>query len=182
MKRIYTRGTLRVLLRFALQSVMDQINKVQAQFGLGSRDPQCVCLCAIEPQGTCYTESSESEAWLPEVDPSGDSLWRLNSITRSISRWEGVAMGASGSPFFLRPWWSPADSIDRCPKAAAILKYWVRNVKKEHADFRCKSFIVELVLAYLADRGVSLKSYQPSAVALTHGSSRSRAPCVTRCH
>lgn len=44
-----------------------------------------------------------------------------------------------------------------------LIKYWVKNIKKEHADFRCKSFIVELVLAHLADRGTDLKDY-PSAM------------------
>ena len=39
----------------------------------------------------------------------------------------------------------------------------MKNIKRENAEFRCKSFIVELVLAHLADRGAALKDY-PSAM------------------
>lgn len=44
-----------------------------------------------------------------------------------------------------------------------LIKFWVKNMKRENADFRCKSFIVELVLAHLADRGAVLKDY-PNAM------------------
>jgi hypothetical protein len=40
-----------------------------------------------------------------------------------------------------------------------LIKYWVRNMKREQQDFRCKSFIVELVLAHLADAGTDLTDY-----------------------
>ncbi len=34
-----------------------------------------------------------------------------------------------------------------------LLKAWVREQKRNNDDFRCKSFLVELVVAHLADRG-----------------------------
>jgi tRNA nucleotidyltransferase (CCA-adding enzyme) len=40
-----------------------------------------------------------------------------------------------------------------------LIKYWVRNIKKEQEGFRCKSFVVELVLAHLGDAGADLSNY-----------------------
>jgi tRNA nucleotidyltransferase (CCA-adding enzyme) len=45
-----------------------------------------------------------------------------------------------------------------------FLKYWVRAQKSTRGDvFRCKSFIVELVIAHLADSGLALSDY-PTAL------------------
>lgn len=40
-----------------------------------------------------------------------------------------------------------------------FIKFWVRNIKRENETFRCKSFIVELVVAHLADAGTNLADY-----------------------
>lgn len=40
-----------------------------------------------------------------------------------------------------------------------LAKWWVRQVKRQREDFRFKSFMVELVLAYLADQGVDFADY-----------------------
>lgn len=40
-----------------------------------------------------------------------------------------------------------------------LAKYWVRYMKSERSDFRFKSFMVELVLAKLADDGVDFSDY-----------------------
>jgi hypothetical protein len=40
-----------------------------------------------------------------------------------------------------------------------LVKFWVRNVKRERSDFRFKSFMVELILANLADQGLDLSDY-----------------------
>lgn len=45
-----------------------------------------------------------------------------------------------------------------------LLKYWVRYVRSLNADFRFKSFMIELYVAYLADRGLKLDDY-PEALA-----------------
>ena len=45
-----------------------------------------------------------------------------------------------------------------------FLKYWVREQKRSRGeDFRCKSFLLELTVAHLADGGVSLSDY-PTAI------------------
>ena len=40
-----------------------------------------------------------------------------------------------------------------------LVKFWVRNVKRERDDFRFKSFMVELILAHLCDEGYNLADY-----------------------
>lgn len=45
-----------------------------------------------------------------------------------------------------------------------LLKYWVRHIKSLNADFRFKSFMIELLVAYHADRGLQLDDY-PEALA-----------------
>lgn len=40
-----------------------------------------------------------------------------------------------------------------------LVKFWVRNMKRENEGFRFKSFMVELVLSHLADQGVNFSDY-----------------------
>ncbi len=40
-----------------------------------------------------------------------------------------------------------------------LIKFWVRNVKREHEDFRFKSFMVEMILSHLCDRGLDFRDY-----------------------
>ena len=47
-----------------------------------------------------------------------------------------------------------------------LVKFWVRQRKKEDPEFRLKSFMVELIVAHLADRGLNLSDY-PEAIAAT---------------
>lgn len=40
-----------------------------------------------------------------------------------------------------------------------LVKFWARNQKQEREDFRFKSFMVEMVLAHLADQGLDFSDY-----------------------
>jgi tRNA nucleotidyltransferase (CCA-adding enzyme) len=44
-------------------------------------------------------------------------------------------------------------------QVARLVKFWTRKVKSEKEGFRFKSFMVELVLAHLADNGASFADY-----------------------
>lgn len=44
-------------------------------------------------------------------------------------------------------------------QTARLLKFWIRNIKREKAEFRFKSFMVELILAHLCDKGLDLSDY-----------------------
>lgn len=46
-----------------------------------------------------------------------------------------------------------------------LLKYWVRYARSLNADFRFKSFMIELYVAYLADRGLIKLDNYPEALA-----------------
>ena len=40
-----------------------------------------------------------------------------------------------------------------------LLKFWVTNLKRERENFKFKSFMVELILAHLADQGLDFSDY-----------------------
>jgi hypothetical protein len=42
---------------------------------------------------------------------------------------------------------------------ARLVKYWARKVKRDDSAFRCKSFMIELILAHVADNGADLTDY-----------------------
>jgi Second Messenger Oligonucleotide or Dinucleotide Synthetase domain len=48
---------------------------------------------------------------------------------------------------------------DHFAQLVRITKWWVRQVKRKNDDFRFKSFMVELIWAYLADNGTPLDDY-----------------------
>ena len=40
-----------------------------------------------------------------------------------------------------------------------LIKFWIRNVKQGHEDFKFKSFMVELILSHLSDQGSDFSDY-----------------------
>lgn len=40
-----------------------------------------------------------------------------------------------------------------------LVKFWVCNVKRENEHFRCKSFMVEMILSHLCDQGADFSDY-----------------------
>jgi len=44
-------------------------------------------------------------------------------------------------------------------QVARLVKFWVRKVKRENDKFRFKSFMIELVLCHLADKGLDFSDY-----------------------
>ncbi len=40
-----------------------------------------------------------------------------------------------------------------------LIKFWVRNIKRERNDFRFKSFMVEMILSHLCDEGLDFSDY-----------------------
>lgn len=40
-----------------------------------------------------------------------------------------------------------------------LVKFWVRNIKRENEEFRCKSFMIEMILAHLSDEGLDFADY-----------------------
>jgi hypothetical protein len=44
-------------------------------------------------------------------------------------------------------------------QTARLIKFWARNLKREREGFRFKSFMIELMLAHLADAGLDFSDY-----------------------
>jgi hypothetical protein len=44
-------------------------------------------------------------------------------------------------------------------QVARLIKFWAAKMKREQAAFRCKSFMIELILAHLADLGLDFADY-----------------------
>jgi hypothetical protein len=44
-------------------------------------------------------------------------------------------------------------------QVARLLKFWARKLKAENDSFRLKSFMIELILAFLSDRGTTFADY-----------------------
>ena len=40
-----------------------------------------------------------------------------------------------------------------------LVKFWVRNLKRENEDFRFKSFMIEMILSHLCDQGLEFSDY-----------------------
>ena len=51
------------------------------------------------------------------------------------------------------------DHPDHFAQIVRLLKYWVQKVKSERDGFRFKSFMVEMILSELADRGADFSDY-----------------------
>lgn len=48
---------------------------------------------------------------------------------------------------------------DDFAQVVRLCKWWVRQVKRRDPDFRCKSFMIELICAHLADSGLEMSDY-----------------------
>lgn len=44
-------------------------------------------------------------------------------------------------------------------RVVRLVKFWARRMKDEQQDFRFKSFMIELILSHLCDRGLNLSDY-----------------------
>lgn len=44
-------------------------------------------------------------------------------------------------------------------QVARLIKFWAAKVKREHDGFRFKSFMIELILSHLADKGLDFSDY-----------------------
>lgn len=48
---------------------------------------------------------------------------------------------------------------DDFTQVARLVKFWVRQIKREREDIRCKSFMVEMILSHLCDQGLDFSDY-----------------------
>lgn len=112
----------------------------------------------VKPQTYSVTVSFRGSGLDVDVVPilySGDPDWFGNLVSQ-----EDGSFLTTNIPFHLE--------FTRKRKAAQetdfaqvvrLIKFWIRNVKREREDFRFKSFMVELILSHLCDEGLDFSDY-----------------------
>lgn len=112
----------------------------------------------VKPQTYSVTVSFKGTGLDVDVVPilyDGDKEWYGNLVSQ-----EDGSFLKTNIPYhleFIRK--RKAAQEKHFAQVARLLKFWTRKLKNEQEGFRFKSFMVELVLAHLADSGVSLADY-----------------------
>ncbi len=116
----------------------------------------------FEPQQHCVTVKFKGTGLDVDVVPilyEGDPDNRGYLITKDTG--ERVLTSVSLHLEFIRK--RKKAQPTHFAQVVRLVKWWARLQKRDRAGFRLKSFLIELIVAYLADRGVSLSDY-PSAL------------------
>lgn len=112
----------------------------------------------VKPQTYSVTVSFRGSGLDVDVVPilyKGDPAWYGNLVSQ-----ENGSLLKTSIPLHLE--------FTRKRKAAAevhfaqivrLVKFWIRNVKREQENFRFKSFMVEMILSHLCDQGVNFSDY-----------------------
>ncbi|MDQ2079034.1 CBASS oligonucleotide cyclase [Xanthobacteraceae bacterium Astr-EGSB] len=112
----------------------------------------------VQPQTYSVTVSFKGTGLDVDVVPilhDGDKEWYGNLVSQ-----EDGSFLKTNIPYhleFIRK--RKAAQETHFAQVARLLKFWTRKLKAEQEGFRFKSFMVELVLAHLADRGADLSDY-----------------------
>ena len=85
----------------------------------------------------------------------GDPLWRGNLISQDTG--EPLMTSVPLHLEFIRKRKALYDQ--HFAQVIRLLKFWAKLRKTENENFRLKSFMIELIVAYLADRGMALDDY-----------------------
>ena len=112
----------------------------------------------VKPQTYSVTVSFKGTGLDVDVVPilyNGDKDWYGNLVSQ-----EDGSLLKTNIPYhleFIRK--RKAAQEDHFAQVARLLKFWTRKLKNEQEAFRFKSFMVELVLAHVADAGADLSDY-----------------------
>ncbi len=112
----------------------------------------------VKPQTYCVTVSFRGSGLDVDVVPilyAGDPNWYGNLVSQEDGSLLETCIPRHLE--FIRKRKSQHETD--FAQVVRLIKYWVRNMKRQQQDFRCKSFIVELVLAQVADNGANLTDY-----------------------
>ena len=112
----------------------------------------------VQPQTYSVTVSFRGSGLDVDVVPilyEGDPKWHGNLVSQD----DGSLLKTS-IPLHL-------DFVRKRKKAqethfaqvVRLVKFWARNMKREKADFRFKSFMIEMILSHLCDQGLEFSDY-----------------------
>lgn len=112
----------------------------------------------VKPQTYSVTVSFRGSGLDVDVVPilyNGDPQWYGNLISQD----DGSFLETS-IPLHLEFCRKRKDAQEvHYAQVVRLIKFWVRNLKRENDKFRFKSFMVELILAHLSDKGLDLSDY-----------------------
>jgi tRNA nucleotidyltransferase (CCA-adding enzyme) len=112
----------------------------------------------VKPKTYSVTVSFKGSGLDVDVVPilyNGDPEWRGNLVSQDNGSFLETSIPLHLE--FTRK--RKAQQETHFAQIARLLKFWIRNVKREKEDFRFKSFMVELILAHLCDKGLDLSDY-----------------------
>lgn len=112
----------------------------------------------VKPQTYSVTVSFQGSGLDVDVVPilyNGDKEWYGNLVSQ-----EDGSFLRTNIPYhldFIRK--RKAAQETHFSQVARLIKFWTKKMKADHEGFRFKSFMVELVLAHLADNGADMSDY-----------------------
>lgn len=112
----------------------------------------------VQPQTYSVTVSFRGTGLDVDVVPilySGDANWYGNLVSQEDGSFLRTCIPRHLE--FIRKR-KQAHDVDFA-QVVRLIKYWARLMKAEHAGFRLKSFMIELILAKLSDKGLSFADY-----------------------
>lgn len=112
----------------------------------------------VKPQTYSVTVSFRGSGLDVDVVPilyDGDPEWYGNLVSQ-----DDGSLLKTNIPYHLEFIRKRKDAQEfHFAQVARLVKFWVRNVKREKEDFRFKSFMIELILAHLCDQGLDFSDY-----------------------
>lgn len=112
----------------------------------------------VKPQTYSVTVSFRGSGLDVDVVPilyNGDPQWRGNLVSQD----DGSFLETS-IPMHLEFTRKRKDAQPtHFAQVTRLIKFWARNRKQENDNFRFKSFMIELILAHLCDKGLDLSDY-----------------------
>lgn len=112
----------------------------------------------VKPQTYSVTVSFQGTGLDVDVVPilyDGDAQWFGNIVSQ-----DDGSLLKTNIPFhleFIRK--RKTAQKTHFAQVVRLIKFWVRNVKREQPDFRFKSFMIELITAHLSDQGKNFSDY-----------------------
>jgi tRNA nucleotidyltransferase (CCA-adding enzyme) len=112
----------------------------------------------VKPKTYCVTVSFRGTGLDVDVVPilyNGDPEWRGNLVSQD----DGSFLETS-VPLHLEFTRKRKDAQDtHFAQTVRLIKCWAQKVKREKQDFRLKSFMIEMILAHLSDKGLKFSDY-----------------------
>lgn len=104
--------------------------------------------------------TSGNEVDIVPILYAGDPQWRGDLVSQDTG--ERLMTSVPMHLDFIRK--RKAANDKHYAQIVRFMKFWSQLLKQQDENFRFKSFMIELIVAYLADRGLALSDY-PSALA-----------------